>query len=321
MKKTLTVLVVLLTVSVFFCFPVSAATNMTQGVTRSTFRSVDGISVSVQAVSFYPQTDLNDEAVGTWQLMLTYNIFNVTDTNLQLASPKINISFSGYRDPNHIFTEVKYNSPVSIDSYGTDCFIGNDSAGSGYFNIVPSSDWVHMGRMCLPAGSRISGVSIVEFPATYSQVTGYINYLILDSIYIDITDVSVTDFVPNGSKQDILSGMEDILGALQGNNTTNTEVSTDSNTLKQQSDTVHQQEQAYYTANQQAIEATGLSNYNFSQTQGNGIQRVAIDFNNVWNSIGSFNSVYVFSLTLGLALTILRHAPNAISRINRRKQQ
>lgn len=113
--------------------------------------------------------------------------------------------------------------------------------------------------------------------------------------------------------------IRDIYLAIQSQNSD--DISTDSTQLKNESDAVHAQEQAYYTQNSQAIEATGLRNYNFSQSQGDGIARVSLDFTNLWNSLGTFNSVYIFSLTLGLALTILRHAPNAISRIRWKKNQ
>lgn len=99
----------------------------------------------------------------------------------------------------------------------------------------------------------------------------------------------------------------------------NSDLSSDSDTLKNISDSVHTQEQVYFAQNQQAIQSTGLGNYHISSADGNGISAVSSDFTTIWNALSGWNSVYVFSLTLGLALTILRHAPNAISR-RRRKQ-
>lgn len=84
---------------------------------------------------------------------------------------------------------------------------------------------------------------------------------------------------------------------------------------------VHTQEQSYFTQNSQAIQATGLSNYRFDTVQQNGINAVSVDFTQLWNALGAWNSVYIFSLTLTLSLTILRHAPNAISRKQRKKQE
>lgn len=118
---------------------------------------------------------------------------------------------------------------------------------------------------------------------------------------------------------EVHSDLTDIKNILNGNSSTNTGITNDSNSLKSTSDTVHSQEQAYFTQNSQAIQATGLGNYQFGTVEGNGISAVSNDFTSVWNALGGWTSVYIFSLTLGLALTIIRHAPNAISRRLRRK--
>lgn len=108
---------------------------------------------------------------------------------------------------------------------------------------------------------------------------------------------------------------------LKGNSTTNNNITNDSSSLKTQSDNVHSQEQAYFTQNSQAIQSTGLGNYRIGTVEGNGIASVSSDFTALWNALGGWNSVYIFSLTLTMALTILRHAPNAISRRRRKDSQ
>lgn len=118
---------------------------------------------------------------------------------------------------------------------------------------------------------------------------------------------------------EVHSDLTDIKNILNGNSSTNTGITNDSNSLKTTSDSVHTQEQAYFTQNSQAIQATGLGNYQFGTVEGNGISAVSNDFTSVWNALGGWTSVYIFSLTLGLALTIIRHAPNSISRRLRRK--
>lgn len=96
-------------------------------------------------------------------------------------------------------------------------------------------------------------------------------------------------------------------------------LSNQSNDLADQSSQVHSQEAAYYQQNSAAIQATGLSNYQFDASAVSGLTGVRGDFLDVWNSLGSWNSVYIFSLTLGLALTILRHSPSAISSALRKR--
>lgn len=75
------------------------------------------------------------------------------------------------------------------------------------------------------------------------------------------------------------------------------------------SNSIHTQEEQYFSSNAQAIQATGLSNYRFDQNQTGGISAVSNDFTAVFNALGSFNSVFIFSLTLSLALQIFRHHP------------
>lgn len=112
--------------------------------------------------------------------------------------------------------------------------------------------------------------------------------------------------------------LSDIYNSLNSNNSSN--ISTDSGTLHTQSDQVHSQEATYYAQNTQAIQATGLSNYQFDNSTVSGLQGIRSDFTDVWNALSGWNSIYIFSLTLGLALTILRHSPSAISSAIRRKR-
>lgn len=112
--------------------------------------------------------------------------------------------------------------------------------------------------------------------------------------------------------------ISDIRDQLQSSHSA--DISTDSSTIHDQSSAIHSQEQSYYQQNSQAIQATGLSNYQFDNTTVSGLQGVRGDFVDVWNSLGGWTSVYIFSLTLGLALTILRHSPSAISSAVRRRQ-
>lgn len=97
-------------------------------------------------------------------------------------------------------------------------------------------------------------------------------------------------------------------------------VDTSSNQVATQSDQVHTQEQNYFSQNAQAISNTGLSNYRFGVSDGNGIGTVSNDFTSVFNALGGWNTIYIFSLTLGVALSILRHSPNAINRRIRNRQ-
>ena len=190
----------------------------------------------------------------------------------------------------------------------------------------------------IPNGSNNDVLNSINSLITYLNGNGGIPYInnsldaintVLGNIHTDLSvtihgdmatihsdlgtihsDLSTT----NNWLQDIWGRIKNIQDILTGDSTTNSNISTDSGSLKTQSDNIHTQEQAYYTANSQAIQATGLSNYQFNNEIASGVAQVTDQFNGIWNSLGTWTNVYIFSLTLGLALTIIRHSPNAISR-------
>lgn len=81
------------------------------------------------------------------------------------------------------------------------------------------------------------------------------------------------------------------------------------NTIQSQHDT----EQSYYSANAQAIESTGLSNFQYSNSQVTYFQGVLSDFQSLWDSLGEWTFVYTFTLMLSFATFVLRHRPHTRS--------
>lgn len=75
----------------------------------------------------------------------------------------------------------------------------------------------------------------------------------------------------------------------------------------------HTTEQSYYTANAQAIESTGLSNFQYSNNQVTYFQGVLSDFQSLWDSLGEWTFVYTFTLMLSFATFVLRHRPHTRS--------
>ena len=82
-----------------------------------------------------------------------------------------------------------------------------------------------------------------------------------------------------------------------------------SNAIGSQSDTIHQQEEVWYNQNSQAMQSVGLSNYQYTTQQYNGILGVTFQFEQLWTALGSWTMVYIFTLMLSLATFILRHRP------------
>lgn len=109
----------------------------------------------------------------------------------------------------------------------------------------------------------------------------------------DITSASFTFGVPTFNIDDFVASSN----------------SSDNDIVQSTESQVHSQEQSWFTQGNQSISGTGLDNYQFNQEQSGGISGVSDDFVRVWNACGSLNSVWVFSLTLSLALYIIHHIP------------
>lgn len=136
----------------------------------------------------------------------------------------------------------------------------------------------------------------------------------LDQLHADNGVIHNDITTSNSWLSQIKAFVENINSTLGGVTNTNSGITDGSSTVKNTSDSIHTQEQIYFAQNAQAIQATGLGNYQIGTVEGNGIGAVSNDFTAIWNALGGWTSVYIFSLTLSLALTIIRHAPSAVTR-------
>lgn len=313
MKRTLAVLS-MIAVGVFFCSSVFAASGPAdpENVYTASYEA-NGCQMKVSAAQYGVidgySTNTQNQYVsfdGQSGCLLYVSLFNYTNSILVFNNVKVylNINTTTGADIN------------SVINYSQDLFaVYTDNNAS--IDIVASSDWaVGQTGIKVPANSSVTCIAEVKFSSFNG--TGYAPKLIGVSIPVNPTVTSSSTY-PNGTNQGIIDGLNTLHNDLQSSNSS--AVSSDSNTLHDQSDSVHQQEATYYAQNSAAIQATGLSNYQFDSTAVSGLTGVRGDFIDVWNSLNGWNSVYIFSLTLGLALTILRHSPSAItSAIRRRKQ-
>lgn len=69
----------------------------------------------------------------------------------------------------------------------------------------------------------------------------------------------------------------------------------------------HQQEATYYSDTNTAIDSSGLDTYTFDSNTTSGLNGLKTDFTLVWNACGTLSNVWILSLTLSLALYIIRH--------------
>ena len=94
-------------------------------------------------------------------------------------------------------------------------------------------------------------------------------------------------------------------------------VTSESSSLQTQSDNVHSQESSYYTQTNTALSNTGLSNFSFSPNIIGGLGKVNDQFTYVWNKLGDYKDVYLFSMIFGISLMIIRH----VRPIRRKKEE
>lgn len=337
MKKTLSVLVIAaIMLSVFFCIPVNAATGYpTTGtniyktqLTNNCFLQVSGHTLNDSVDNWSDPGSNAGYKVGHVKHVFNINISNTGNTTIYISNlvlrPVLSIG-------DNVLPTSDYYKEVTDEEYFGNDFIVNYAWATGYVVLSPVSDWSYQGYICITPNTTLSATYFFETQARWYTIDGVINYASLSDITFGSPTIRTTTYVPNGALNlinetinsngsTLHSDLRDIYGALSGNSSTNNNVTQDSNTLKTQSDSVHSQEASYYAQNSQAIANTGLSNYQFDTDSSSGIGGVRGDFVDVWNSLDGWSSVYIFSLTLGLALTILRHTPSAISSAIRRKR-
>lgn len=87
------------------------------------------------------------------------------------------------------------------------------------------------------------------------------------------------------------------------------DVSENSATLAEQIETIHQEEMAFFEANEEAIEATGLNNFQFNQNHISAFNMITSQFSELWNALSDYTLIFIFTLLLSLATYIIKHEP------------
>lgn len=337
LKKTVSVIAIMsVMLSVFFYVPVHAATGYpTTDVNVYKYQIVNNCFIQVSGHTLNDNIDSWTDAgdnVG-YKYGHVKHVFNISITNIGTSNIVVkDLVFTPVLTiDNNVQPSTDYYREITNEEYFGNDFIMNYARTAGYILLSPVSDWSSQGYICITPNTTLSATYFFETAARWYTIAGNIYYARLTDITFGSPTVTTTTAVPNGANSVINNSINyngstlhsdliDIYGALSGNASTNNSITQDSNTLHNQSDSVHTQEASYYAANSQAIQATGLSNYQFDASAVSGLTGVRGDFIDIWNSLGSWNTVYIFSLTLGLALTILRHTPSAVSSALRRRK-
>lgn len=106
-----------------------------------------------------------------------------------------------------------------------------------------------------------------------------------------------------------LSLLDRIRLALEGDYNVTSDLDNKSNAINNQESFIHQQEAQWYQQNEQSINDVGLANFNFGSGSLGGLAIMQQQFADIWNALGDFNLIYIFTLTISLATFIIRHMP------------
>lgn len=160
-----------------------------------------------------------------------------------------------------------------------------NALGSG--NITVISGISNMLTQLQQINSKLSSVT----GNRYSSAIQYIEYYL--SQVLDNTDTMVEQL------NDITSTLSSIANTIQSTNEQAEE-------LSGSSEEVHAQEQVLFEQANSSIGSTVIGSFAFDPDTSAGMGRVGIDFTNLWNSLGNWHNVYIFSMILTLAFTIIR---------------
>lgn len=266
------------------------------------YSSVDDIERLLTWVGTYTSIGIGNRSNGTFSMtgmkVVIRNFGSVPITDFEILPPNVVASDVLYRHPIMISIESSFTEDKTISG----SFVINDFiASSGISFDMPQITGQEITQCGL---AEQSGYIDAYIRYTDNVIRAGKNYY---CIWIDV--YSRSSYIPINGDFTVTLVTTDY----------QSDLSSSADDLKTQSDNIHTQESAYFQQNSQAIAQTGLSNYRFDSTQGGGIAAVSNDFTTIFNALGSWNTIYIFSLTLGLALTIIRHSPNAISRKIRNK--
>lgn len=217
-------------------------------------------------------------------------------------------------------------APLSDDNFIVCNLVGEDA--SPYtFNMFPNPIFTSPlanSRVVVPAGSsivaqftyKVSGYSGTGVPAGTDQF--YVPTVISTNLNTSSwTSGSYPIKAPYYSLYSINLKMDDLIQGYSQNVTQSQTVTNESSSLETTSDNVHTQESSYYTQTNTALSNTGLSNFSFSPNVIGGLGKAKDQFTYVWNKLGDYKDVYLFSMTLAIALMIIRH----VRPIRRKKEE
>lgn len=330
---------------VCFCFPISAAQYYPQKTVSGTSNDVSHYCTielrGINILEFVPfsnsaSSPINGNSVRGLSFHISYTIRNrsgymaVADlNNFVITSPNIYseiVNFVGSANSSDIgIANAFVSNCENVDVY--DISFNSTASGSLSANTFQMS-FRYVEPLVLEPDSQIDMQFDVTIPfsETWSEdLSPYNNFYTrfnasswslgsLPSYSLSTMDEYVDNtegFWPFllryiRSIHDKLYGEDDAYEAVEDSSVS---VDNSASSASSSLDSIHEQEQQWYNDNDRAIAATGLSNFEYTQDQLTGISHVVGQWGQVWSSLGSWNTVYIFTLLLSLATFILRHEP------------
>lgn len=113
----------------------------------------------------------------------------------------------------------------------------------------------------------------------------------------------------NNNLSSINSNVQSILDQYTANSQNAQNLTSATQSTDQTISNIATNEDTWFTQNDQALQATGITNFNYTPTVMSGMSVISDQFTRLWLAIGDWNFVYTFSMMIGLVMLILRHNP------------
>lgn len=269
------------------------------------------LRINPSAASATTGTFTNGSSVirtGRQRIYVHFSIQNLSDRAFTINSNRV--SFVPRLDSNYNIVNIQYMAGEFIpDRY-------SDTAHR--ITLVGATDEVlNNTHIVVPPSATVSSFYYIDVDYTYTTSTSWtapnVTAWPSDSFTYEFGDFDSKLMYDNLYK--IYKLLEEYI---HGDTSANDALAGDSNDVSAEVEAVHQQEQQWYSDNQDAIEATGLSNFEFDGRQQLGLGAVRSVFSGLWTSIGEWSMIYIYVLTISLATFILRHSPNTHRRSDNR---
>lgn len=239
-------------------------------------------------------------------------IANQTDQIISLNRRyfRLNITVASYYKSNNTTYQTLTTNPWSIgEAYG--CYVLPERQ---YFYLFMEDQYITDNRLVLTPGQTLTCTFnfTVYQPAQYSSdsISQWSN-----TFYVGIPTVSYETALQARLDPDIATynPYYNVYGIYSQfvNAAENAESLTDQTESNEQTmQTIHDSESNFYQANSDALQAAGLSNYQFDSTTATGLGSIRNFMQTFWNNTSPYTSTVVtFSLMITLTTHILRHSP------------